>query len=308
MKTGLARIISLLLVIVLAVGCLAPLTACKGSEETPSGDNSGNGNNGNNPGGSGNNNPAATSATYEVTVSTRYGMPLKNIWAVIYDSADNSQTVDQAKTDANGKVSFKLDSSKTYTVKLEGVPDGYQVGNNSFSFDAAKKADIQLTSAPISDGDISDVDMYKVGDVIHDFFLTDVNGEECSVDNKGCNDSRAHACERKILTCSVENLLVGAVDRLCKNLADNTLVRSCERAGGRIFFGEFSNTVNEGLAGKARSDSASGSTSHAVANDTEHHSVIIIFAKKAVLIDLSFLAHIGTSAAKHRAPLLLIWR
>ena len=178
MKTRSARIISLLLVIVLAIGCLAPLTSCnKPNDGTPSENGGENNGNNNNQGGNGNNN-TATSANYEVTVSSRYGMPLKNIWAVIYDSADSSQTVDQAKTDANGKVSFKLDSSKTYTVKLEGVPDGYQVGNNSFSFDATKKADIQLSSAPISDSDITDVDMYKVGDVIHDFFITDVNGEE----------------------------------------------------------------------------------------------------------------------------------
>ena len=178
MKTRFARIISLLLVIVLAIGCLAPLTSCsQPNNENPSENGGENNGNNNNQGGNGNTN-TGTSATYEVTVSSRYGMPLKNVWAVIYDSADSSQTLDQAKTDANGKASFKLDSSKTYTVKLEGVPDGYQVGNNSFSFDAAKKADIQLTSAPISDSDISDVDMYKVGDVIHDFFLTDVNGEE----------------------------------------------------------------------------------------------------------------------------------
>ncbi len=177
MKKGFARILSLLLVIVLAVGCLAPLTACKNTDDDNPSTDGGTGNNGQNNNNNNNNNTGST-ATYEVTVSSRYGMPLKNIWAVIYDSADSSQTVDQAKTDANGKVSFKLDSSKTYTVKLEGVPDGYQVGSNSFSFDASKRADIQLTSAPISDGDVRDVDMYQIGDVIHDFFLTDVNGEE----------------------------------------------------------------------------------------------------------------------------------
>lgn len=179
MKKSFARIISLLLVIVLAVGCLAPLTSCQKPDEGPSGGNNGGngGNSGGNGGGGGGSNTGAT-ASYEVTVSSRYGMPLKNIWAVIYDSTDSTQTVDQAKTDANGKASFKLDSSKTYTVKLEGVPEGYQVGSNAFSFDATRKADIKLTSAPISDGDINDVDMYQVGDVIHDFFLTDVNGEE----------------------------------------------------------------------------------------------------------------------------------
>ena len=176
MKNSFSRIISLLLVIVIAVGALAPLTSCKHNGDNPSSDVGGGGGNGEG-GGEGNGGSAAT-ATYEVTVSSRYGMPLKNVWAIVYDSADSSQTVDQAKTDANGRVSFKLDSSKTYTVALEGVPDGYQVGSNSFSFDASKRADITLSSAPISDGDIRDVDMYQLGDVIHDFFITDVNGEE----------------------------------------------------------------------------------------------------------------------------------
>ncbi len=178
MKKSLAKIISLLLVIVLAVGCLAPLTACKRTQDdTPAGGDGGEGGGGNG-GNQGGGNGSEAQATYEVTVCSRYDMPLKNVWAIIYDSADASEAVESAKTDANGKVSFKLPSSKTYTVSLEGVPDGYQVGDNSFSFDATKRADIRLTSAPISDGDINDVDMYQVGDVIHDFFLTDVNGEE----------------------------------------------------------------------------------------------------------------------------------
>ena len=179
MKKGLARVISLLLVILLAVGCLAPLTSCKKPDEgTP--DNSGNstqtpgGND--NPGGS--NTETPTTADYDVVVTSRYGLPLKNVWAVIYEGDNTTQTVDQARTDATGKASFKLDKSKSYTIKLEGVPDGYIVGENKFTFDAARKASIQLTSAPISDGDIRDVDMYQVGDVIHDFFITDTNGEE----------------------------------------------------------------------------------------------------------------------------------
>ena len=127
MKKGLARIISLLLVILLAVGCLAPLTSCKKTDETPS-DNSGN--NTETPGG--NDNPGGdntpTTAEYDVVVTSRYGLPLKNVWAVIYEGEGTNQTVDQARTDATGKASFKLDKSKSYTIKLEGVPDGYIVG------------------------------------------------------------------------------------------------------------------------------------------------------------------------------------
>ena len=58
MKKGLARVISLLLVIVLAVGCLAPLTSCKKTDETPS-DNGGN--NTETPGG--NDNPGGGNTT-----------------------------------------------------------------------------------------------------------------------------------------------------------------------------------------------------------------------------------------------------
>lgn len=175
------RLLSLLLAIVIAVGCIAPLTACKKNEDTPPVTNGGNEGGGNEGGGNegGNEGGEITTASYTVTVESRYGLPLRNVLAVVYDTEDTSTAVGQARTDKDGKASFKLDSSKTYTVKLEGgVPDGYIVGTDGFSFNVAKHAAIKLTSAPISDGDIHDVDMYEVGDVIHDFFITDVYGEE----------------------------------------------------------------------------------------------------------------------------------
>ena len=180
MKTKLTRVLSLLLAIVLVVGCLAPLVACKGNDDPggQGGNNGGNGggNNGGGNNGGGNNN--TTTSTYTVTVSSRYGLPLKNVWVDILNENGENVADGTRRTDENGTYSCSLDNTKSYTIELGGVPDGYIVGNNSFTFDASGRADIKLTSAPIQEGSIHDVDMYQVGDVIHDFFITDVYGEE----------------------------------------------------------------------------------------------------------------------------------
>lgn len=174
MKNRLTRILSLLLAIVITVGCLAPLVACKPDDGPGTTDQPGTGDN---PGqGGGNNNPTNTTATYTVSVESLYGLALSKVWVNIEDAEGNQ--VESVRTDEDGEATFTLDTKGSYKITLTGAPDGYAVSANGYTFDSSHRADIRLTSAPISDGDIQDVDMYEVGDVIHDFFITDVYGEE----------------------------------------------------------------------------------------------------------------------------------
>ncbi len=175
MKNKLTRILSLLLAIVITVGALAPLVACKPDDGPGTTDQPGTGDN---PGGNGGggDKPSGGTATYTVSVGSRYGLALKNVWVNIEDAEGNQ--VDSVRTDKDGDATFTLSTNATYKITLSGAPDGYIVSEKGYTFDASRRADIELTSAPISDGSIHDVDMYEVGDVIHDFFITDVYGEE----------------------------------------------------------------------------------------------------------------------------------
>ena len=190
MKTKLTRLLSLILVVFMLVGCLAPLTACKPDgpdspdacshrdaddngkcdecgEDFSDGDESTEGDG---------------TATYTVRVTTQYGMVLSGVTVYVHEGTDPKvyNSVGRTRVDSTGKASFTLDSSKTYSVELDGVPEGYKV-DERYTFDATKTADIKLASAPITDGSITDVDCYEVGDVIHDFTITDINGKEYTV-------------------------------------------------------------------------------------------------------------------------------
>lgn len=124
-------------------------------------------------------------ATYTVTVKTAYGMPLDKAVVYIHDEASSnpSSSEGRARVDKNGVATFTLDTSKTYSVFLidgEGIPDGYTV-EDKYMFDSQRRADIRLHSAPRTDETIDEADDYEVGDVIHDFSITDINGKTWKV-------------------------------------------------------------------------------------------------------------------------------
>lgn len=164
------------------VGCCLPLVSCKGNGgggETPGGGNGGGGTEGGGGDGGG---TTPTTATFTVSVETLYGMPFKNTWVYIHDEASASATSFEARarTDASGKATFTLDATKTYSVMLEDIKDGYTV-EDKYLFNSQRRADIKLSSAPRTDEDFSEAEDYEVGDVIHDFSITDLNGKEWTV-------------------------------------------------------------------------------------------------------------------------------
>lgn len=153
------KLLSVLLALVILTSSLLSFVACKGDDvtDTP-----------NTPSGPQN---------YTVTLKSEYGLPLSGVLVLIHDEASTNpdSSVARAETDKTGRVTFELDSEKTYSVMLFEPPLGY-LPEEKYFFDSQRCASIALKSAPI-DGDYSELEGYTLGDVVHDFTLTDVNGE-----------------------------------------------------------------------------------------------------------------------------------
>lgn len=180
MSSKFKRIISLILAFAMMLCVSLPLVSCGGDNGT--GDNGGGGNGGENGGSEPGGSSTPTTATYTVTVKSAYGMPLDDAIVYIHDEASDNQysTEARARVDKNGVATFTLNSEKTYSVLVEGIQDGYRV-EDKYLFDSTRRADIKLHSAPITDESIKDVDLYEVGDVIHDFTITDMSGKSWKV-------------------------------------------------------------------------------------------------------------------------------
>lgn len=117
-----------------------------------------------------------TMVDYTVKVQSAGGMALANTWVYIHKGEGNNE-VAYAKTDANGVATFSLITPADYSVQIDGAPNGYIVTEGLSKSDryplTAPETVITLTSKPTAapkDG------VYKVGDVIHDFTFTDVDG------------------------------------------------------------------------------------------------------------------------------------
>ena len=174
-NTKWTRFLSLLLAVFMLFGCILPLASC--GEDTPDEPDQGE-----QPGGDTPDGGDGSPVTYTVSVKSAYGMPLEDVMIYIHEGTDPNKynSVARDEVDKNGMATFSLEGGKTYSVELSGVPDGYKV-EKRYTFDASRFANIELHSAPITDEDFEDVDYYEVGDVIHDFTLTDVNGKTWKV-------------------------------------------------------------------------------------------------------------------------------
>ncbi len=118
--------------------------------------------------------------TYTIKVTSVGKMPLKNVTVYIHNKDGYSICTTPKQTDANGTVKFDLPRSNDYSIELSNVPEGYSVKTGNTKADRypmnGASTVIQLASAPITEGDMKT--SYKVGDVMHDFTVTDVNGEK----------------------------------------------------------------------------------------------------------------------------------
>ena len=159
------KLISLLLCLALAFGCMLPLTACKKYDD-PEGSNPG----GTIVGGNGGN------TEYTVKVQTVGKMPLADVTVYIHNGEGFSICAMQ-QTDENGIARFTLKTSNDYSVQIGDVPDGYNVREGLTKDDRdplMPDTVITLSSAPIATGGFAS--SYELGDVMYDFTITDITG------------------------------------------------------------------------------------------------------------------------------------
>ena len=113
-----------------------------------------------------------------VKVITAGGMPLSGVTVKIH-SGDGYSIYSEKATDAEGVAKFFLPQNGDYSIQITNAPVGYKVKGgltkeDRYSLEA--ETVITLTSAPIEGGSFKTP--YALGDVMHDFTLTDVNGED----------------------------------------------------------------------------------------------------------------------------------
>ena len=110
---------------------------------------------------------------YTVRVVSAGNMPLAGLTLNVYGTNGGAEAVATAKTDSDGSVKFYLKKADGYSVSVLGAPDGYHV---LASYALTQDTLITLTSAPIvAEGHKA---QYAVGDVMHDFTVSDVDGNE----------------------------------------------------------------------------------------------------------------------------------
>lgn len=110
---------------------------------------------------------------YTVSVKTIGGRPVEALTFHIYVEDD---LISYGVTDENGIGTVNLTAGENYTIELSNTNlEGYIV-EERYSFDGTS-ADIVLTSSVIEDENLVGVS-YKVGDIMHDFTITTIDGNK----------------------------------------------------------------------------------------------------------------------------------
>lgn len=113
--------------------------------------------------------------TYTVSVKTKGGMVLPDIDVRVYNDKKLTDLADATELEEDGTAEIELPESDSYYIEIDGAPKGYQI-EDYYQFDG-KKADIVLSSALITDDDISTAQL-GLGDVMYDFTITTPDGEK----------------------------------------------------------------------------------------------------------------------------------
>lgn len=190
--------------LLLAVVMLFSLAACKGGDGSTDSDKGGQ-------------TASGEKKDYSVTVKTKGGLALSEIDVYVYLGEDMQ---DFAKTDAEGKVSFKLPENGEYAIKLSGVAKGYDV-KDSYSFDNTS-ATITLNSSLIKGEDISTAKL-GLGDVMYDFTVTDSEGNEITL-SEVLKDKKLVLLNFWYTTCSWCVKEFPVMDEVYKDYADDVAI------------------------------------------------------------------------------------
>ncbi len=162
--------LALLLAILTCLGVLATsLTGCRNNNQddettgiTDTGSDSG----------SGNTEPG-NQASYTIHVTSAGGMKLAGATVVVYADDTLTDMVAYGSTDAEGKATVSMPQKNGYVAVLSTLPDGYKPA--PYYPLTGSETTIQVTSSVIDSTDHTGKE-YKLGDVIRDFQVTDVEG------------------------------------------------------------------------------------------------------------------------------------
>lgn len=175
------KILSLLLIISLVFS----IASCrKEPAETPDNVQDDTGNDTGNGGNTDNNNDKNDSyvpeyADYTVTVLNVLGQPISGVSVFVHKDggADYNVCATPTQTDKDGKATFKLETGKLYSVGLLGVPGMYvaKSGNTRAERYALESKE---TLVVLENNEDYVPAMYKLGDTMPNFTLTDINGND----------------------------------------------------------------------------------------------------------------------------------
>lgn len=177
--TAKAKIISLILSLALLLGTAAALTACGETEPeetvcTSHSDGDGDGVCDSEGCGEQVEAEVPERVTYSITVTTAGGLPISGADVNLYDGGT---LVAHKRTNASGVASFERNRKDTYSATVEELPDGY-VAAASYPI---SELDTKITLETELLGAGHDGVRYYLGDVMHDFTLTDSNGNEITL-------------------------------------------------------------------------------------------------------------------------------
>ena len=150
------------------------------------GDNGGNGDNGDNGdnGGNGGNNSDGSGdnvfvAEHTVTVTNPFGLPLSGVTVFLYDDSGESSIVCSApvNTDGQGSVKFEIELSKAYSVGIMGYQNAYSAKTGNTREERYQLSG-ESTKIVLGANPTYSPTEYKLGDVMANFTLTDIYGNE----------------------------------------------------------------------------------------------------------------------------------
>ena len=124
---------------------------------------------------SGSTNKPDGTENYEIYVESLGGLKLADVTFAIYEG-DNMK--DFGTTDKNGKLTLSLKPGD-YTAKVRNAPDGYSYDENGYKL-SVTGTKIVMTSSLIKEGGFP-MERLELGDVMHDFEVTDTNGNKVSL-------------------------------------------------------------------------------------------------------------------------------
>ena len=145
------------------------------TDETP--DENENGNENNNENTDEDEKQPVLKVDYTVTVLTADGDPLSGITVFVHEDngKDYNVCTTPSQTGKDGKVTFKLEEGKLYSVGLVGVPDRYitKTGNNR---DNRYALDTRDTTVTLELNEDYIPALYRLGDKMANFTVTDIEG------------------------------------------------------------------------------------------------------------------------------------